>query len=175
MQPQDKAQAGSTQGPPELEPHCGTQVDGCGSPASCKENSENQYPVQTGYWLLSERSKKVLRFFFAASASPSLASSAQFRVQAGRDGSRRDAGLRKGQQQAQGPQRRLAPGPPSGDGLPGTHRVSTARRAPAPASQPGPSVVPTTEQQAAQSAYFLSKGRPWQGEKLSSQALFCFL
>lgn len=55
----------------------------------------------------------------------SLALSIHFCPQAGRDGSRGDAALCKGLQQAQGPRHALAPGAPAGNGLPGTHRVST--------------------------------------------------
>lgn len=86
-----------------------------------------------------------------------------FQSEAGRDGSGGDPGLRQGQQQAQGPQRRLPPGPPSGHGLPSTHCVSTPPnfplhlRAPAPDTQPDPSEVLAAKLQAAPSTYFLWK------------------
>lgn len=89
-----------------------------------------------------------------------------FQSEAGRDGSWGDPGLRQGQQQTQGPQRCLPPGPPPGHGLPSTHCVSTPRRAPAPDAHPDPSEVPATNLQAAPSTYFLSKACAWQGEVL---------
>lgn len=86
-----------------------------------------------------KKKKKGLRFFLAASAPPASPSSlviCSLQSEAGRDGSRGDPGLREGQQQAQGPQRRLAPGPPAGDGLPRAHRVSTARARASPGPTP---------------------------------------
>lgn len=112
-----------------------------------------QHPAKKEFWKPTSHANRILTFvrkikrawgfsWHPQSASPVSFSLSGFiysflSTEAGRDGSGGDSALRKGLQQAQGPQHPLTPGPPAGNGLPGTHRVSTVPPlAPGCVSQP---------------------------------------
>lgn len=109
------------------------------TPAPCREGTRTSAPTNR-ILVVSETSKRleVLLFSPVSSPPPQLCFICRRLAQprAGRDGSRGDAALRQGQQQAQGPQHPLAAGPAPGPGLPSAHRVSTGSWDPGHLGQP---------------------------------------